>query len=137
MRVAIDAYWGIGDVLLQTPAIALARRLLGPKAYIVHRTMEVPLRGQDSVVWGNSNINLFDTAEEYEHYPKVPEPVPWVDLTINLGGYQWYTMDEIAGYQKNLPHTHMFCDMLLPAVTLTGSPVTCSTRRWLCPPPPK
>ena len=109
MKVSIDAYWGIGDVLLGTPAIALVRKVLGPTAHITHRTMEVPFRGHSSIVWGNPNIDQFDTASDYDQYPKVPTSAPGVDLTINLGGYQWYELEDLARYHARAPHSHSFC----------------------------
>jgi len=104
-RVLVRSYFGIGDVLLQTPAIAYIRRVLGRRVEIVHQTMEVNLVGKNSILWGNPNIDLVD-----------PPCVGEVDLTINLGGYQHYSLPELAAYHRDFTHTRMFCDMAKKAL---------------------
>lgn len=121
MNVLVQAYWGIGDLLLQTPAISLLREAL-PEAQIIHRTMEVDLRGEQSVVYGNPCLGMVDP-------PRHIEPI---DLVVNLGGYQHYSLGERIRYHRDFVHVEAFRDMAkirLAAAGISFEPETCPDLR--------
>lgn len=100
MRWLVRHYWGLGDVVLQT-VIPRAIREKDPAAVIACNTMDIPWRGDDSVLRHDPAVNAVDVDE-----------AGWgADRSVNLGGRDHYSAEDVHFLQSHNTHVGMFCRM--------------------------
>jgi len=99
VRIQINQAGGIGDLIMQEPAIrGIAEKYSHSIINVVCE--DVPeLKGRNNILYGLPYIHQFDKANFN------------ADRIINLGGYNHYSMYELDWYMKHYNHIDYFCEM--------------------------